>query len=110
LSGSFRTECGVRQGESFSTLLFNIGLEKVTRHIEINPGGIIFNRTMQFMAYVDDVVIGRSVGLLNEVLMQLLTAAVSTGLVINTTKTKLISNHPMALQPKSGLTASFEAF
>jgi hypothetical protein len=59
------------------------------RNIEINPGGTIFNRTWQFMAYADDVaVIGRSVGVLNEVLMQLQTAAASTGLVINTTKTK----------------------
>jgi hypothetical protein len=41
------------------------------------------------MAYADDVaVIGRSVGVLNEVLMQLQTAAVSTGLVINIAKTK----------------------
>jgi sporulation protein YlmC with PRC-barrel domain len=41
------------------------------------------------MAYADDVaVIGRSVGVLSEVLMQLQTAAVSTGLVIITTKTK----------------------
>jgi hypothetical protein len=47
LSGRFSTECGVRQGDSFSTLLFNIGLEKVIRNIEINPGGTIFNRTRQ---------------------------------------------------------------
>jgi hypothetical protein len=41
------------------------------------------------MAYADDVaVIGRCVGMLNEVLMQLHTATVSTRLVINTTKTK----------------------
>jgi hypothetical protein len=41
------------------------------------------------MAYADDVgEIGRSVGGLNEVLIQLHTVAVSTGLVINTTKTK----------------------
>jgi hypothetical protein len=89
LSGSFRTECGIRQGDSLSTLLFNIGLEKVMRDIEINPGGTIFNRTRQFMAYADEVaVIDRSVGVLNEVLMQLQTVAVSTGLVINTAKTK----------------------
>jgi hypothetical protein len=61
----------------------------VMRNIEINPGGTIFSRTRQFMAYADDVaVIGRSAGVLNEVLMQLQTAAVSTGLVINITKTK----------------------
>jgi hypothetical protein len=41
------------------------------------------------MTYADDVAVNeRSVGVLNEVLMQLQTAAVSTGLVINTTKTK----------------------
>jgi hypothetical protein len=41
------------------------------------------------VAYADDVaVIGRSVGVLNKVLMQLQTAAVFTGLAINTTKTK----------------------
>jgi sorting nexin-29 len=45
LSGSFRTECGIRQGDSLSILLFNIGLEKVMRNIEINPGGTVFSRT-----------------------------------------------------------------
>jgi hypothetical protein len=70
LSGSFRTECGIRQGDYLSTLLFNIGLEKVMINTEINPGGTIFSRTRQFMACADDVaVIGRSVGVLNEVLM-----------------------------------------
>jgi hypothetical protein len=87
LSGSFRTECGIRQGDSLSTLLFNIGLEKVMRNIEINPGDTIFKRTRQCMACADNVVvIERSVGVVNEVLMQLQTSAVSTGLVINTTK------------------------
>jgi hypothetical protein len=50
LSGSFRTECGLRQSDSISTLLFNIGLEKVIRNIEINSGGTVFNRSRQFMA------------------------------------------------------------
>jgi hypothetical protein len=91
LSGSFRTECAIRKGVSLSTLLFNTGLEKVMRNIKINPEGTIFNRTRQFMAYAEDVVlIGRSVGVLNEVIMQLQTAAVSTGLVINSTKTKYV--------------------
>jgi hypothetical protein len=89
LSGSFRTECVIRQGDSLSTLLFNICLEKMMRNIKINPGGTVFNRTRQFMAYTDDVAVnGTSVGVLNEVLMQLQTVAISTRLVVNTTKTK----------------------
>jgi hypothetical protein len=45
--------------------------------IEINPCGTTFNRTRQFIAHVDDeAIIGRTVGALNEVLMQLQTAAV----------------------------------
>jgi hypothetical protein len=70
-------------------LLCCLILEKVMRNIEINPACTIFNRTRQFMAYADDVaVIGRSVGVLNEVLTQLQTAALSTRMIINTTKTK----------------------
>jgi hypothetical protein len=35
-------------------------------NIEINPHGIIFNRTRQFIAYADDVaIIGKTVGLIN---------------------------------------------
>jgi hypothetical protein len=83
LSGRFSTECGVGQGDSLSTLLFNIGLVKVIRNIEINPGGTIFNRTRPYMAYADDIaVIGRSTGTLNEVHMQMQTVASAIGLEI----------------------------
>jgi pyrimidine operon attenuation protein/uracil phosphoribosyltransferase len=59
------------------------------RNIQINPCDTIFNRTRQFIAYVDDVAItGRTVRVLTEVLTQLQTAAVSTGLVPGTDKTK----------------------
>jgi len=59
------------------------------RNIEINPGGPVFKRTGQFMAYAADLAVtGRSVGVLNKALTNLQTAAASTGFVINTTKTK----------------------
>jgi hypothetical protein len=39
-------------------------------NIEINPCGIIFNRTRQFIVYADDeAIIGRTVRALNEDLM-----------------------------------------
>jgi hypothetical protein len=85
----FRTEYAIRQGGCLSTLLFNIRLENVMINVPINPRGTIINRTRQFIAYADDVsIIGRYKEELNEVLTQLQTATVSTGLVINTGKTK----------------------
>jgi hypothetical protein len=57
LSSSFETMIGLRQGDSLSTLLFNLCMEKIIRNIRINPGGTIFNRTRQCLAYADDVVI-----------------------------------------------------
>jgi hypothetical protein len=56
-------------------------------NIAINPCGSIFNRIRQFISYAHVAIIGRSVRALNEVLTQLQTAAVCTGLVINTHRT-----------------------
>jgi hypothetical protein len=44
---------GLRQG--LSTQLFNLILEKAIRNIEIDQGGSIYNRTLQYLAYADDV-------------------------------------------------------
>jgi hypothetical protein len=58
------------------------------RNIAINQSSTIFKRTRQFTAYADNAAtIDRSVGALNEVLPQL-QLLLSTGLVINTGKTK----------------------
>ena len=57
LSPSFETMIGLRQGDSLSTLLFNLCKEKIIRNVRINSGGTIYNRTRQFLAYADDVVI-----------------------------------------------------
>jgi hypothetical protein len=78
LSECFITNRGIRQGDSLSTLLFNIALEKVMREIIINPGGTIFNRSKQYthMAYADDIVIiARNTEDLNEVVSHMQPAA-----------------------------------
>jgi sorting nexin-29 len=107
LSGRFSRECGVRQGDSLSTLLFNIGLEKVIRNIEINPGGTNFNRTRKYMAYADDiVVIRRSV----EVHMQIQSAASAIGLEININKTKYMRTKKGNEVVKSDITLNGETF
>jgi hypothetical protein len=56
-SPSFDMVLGLRQGDTLSTLLFNLCMEKVTRNVTTNPGGTIFNRTRQCLLYADDVVV-----------------------------------------------------
>ena len=71
LSPSFETRIGLRQGDSLSTLLFNLCMEKI-RNVRINPGGTIYNRTRRCLVYADDVVIlGRSEGYIKKTLEEM---------------------------------------
>jgi hypothetical protein len=85
LSPSFETAIGLREGDSLSTLLFNLCRKKIIRNIRINPGGKMFNRTRQCLAYVVGVVIlGRSEGYIRKTL-EAITHQI--GLKMNDTKT-----------------------
>jgi sorting nexin-29 len=87
LSPSFETVVGLRQGDSLSTLLFNLCMEKIIKNIRINPGGTIFNRTRQYLAYADDVVnLGRSEGYIKETLEEMIAITQQIGLQMTTTK------------------------
>jgi hypothetical protein len=87
LTEAFEIDIGWRQSDTLCIILFNIVLEKVIRNIETNPNGTIFNRTRQYIAFADDVLIlGRSVTVIELVVTKLKEAALSTGLVINKTK------------------------
>ena len=79
---AFDAERYSRQGDALSTVLFNIVLEKVIRNIETNPHGRIFNRMRQYTLYAVDVLV------VEEVVTRLKEAALSSGLVINESKTK----------------------
>jgi hypothetical protein len=41
LSPSFETTVGLQKGDSLSTFLFNLCIEKIIRNIRISPGGTI---------------------------------------------------------------------
>jgi hypothetical protein len=57
LPPTFEMVAGLRQGDSLSTLLFNLCKEKIIRNVKTNPGGTIFNRTRQCLAYADNIMI-----------------------------------------------------
>jgi len=66
---------------------------KVMRHIQINKGGSIYTRTLEILAYADDVnLIGRSTGLLNDAAAQMEEGANEVRLRINEEKTKYMIN------------------
>jgi hypothetical protein len=68
-------------------------MEKIIRNIRNNPGGTIFNRTRQYLAYVDDVVIlGKSKGYIKKTLEEKAAITHQIGLQMNDTKTKYMIN------------------
>jgi hypothetical protein len=110
LSSIFKVKVGLRQGEALSTILFNIVLEKAIRNIEINLNGTIFNRTKQYLAYADVVILGRSVRAIEEVLAQLKNTALKAGLAINESKTKCMRTTRNEMGDKSDLRAEGMVF
>ena len=61
LSESFHIRNGLRQGDALACILFNVTLEKITREANINQRGNIFCKSVQILAYADDIgIISRS--------------------------------------------------
>ena len=70
-------------------ILFNIELEQIIREADINQRGNIFYKSVQILAYADDVdIISRSPKSLQEATIALDRAARMMGLEINQAKTK----------------------
>jgi len=93
MTEEFAINKGLRQGDALSTQLFSVVLGKVMRHIQINKGRNIYTRTLQILAYANDVnLIGRSTGRLNDAVLQVEEGANEVGLRINEEKTKYMIN------------------
>jgi sorting nexin-29 len=61
LSDSIITKKGLRQGDSLACLLFNLALEKFVRNAGVQTSGTIFYKSVQLLAYADDIdIIARS--------------------------------------------------
>jgi hypothetical protein len=55
------TRNGVQHGDSLACLLFSIALEKVVSDASINTRGTIFYKSVQILAFADDIdIIGRT--------------------------------------------------
>jgi hypothetical protein len=75
------------------TQSFNITLEKIMGSIEINRGGTIFNRSLPYLAYADDVnLISRNTRELNKAFITMETKPKKAGLIINESTIKYIIN------------------
>ena len=57
LSESSCIQNGLRQGDALACILFNIALEKVIRDANINQCGNIFYKSVQILAYADDIIL-----------------------------------------------------
>ena len=88
-SDIFYTQRGIRQGDALSCMIFNIVLEKAIREADLKVSGTIMNKSLQMLAYADDIVlIGRTRNVVTEAFVRLETAARKYGLQINYDKTK----------------------
>jgi len=79
---------GVRQGDALASFLFNIALEKVIQDLGIQTRGTIFFKTVQILAYADDIdLMAPTTPGLSEAFLNLEKSARNMGLVINQEKT-----------------------
>jgi sorting nexin-29 len=101
LSDPIITKKGLRQGVSLVCLLFNLALQKVVRDTGIQTNGTIFYKSVQLLAYTDDIdTIARSPTALKEAFLSLERAARVMGLKINEEKTKYMTTRVTKNQPK----------
>jgi len=78
----------VKQGDTLACFLFSIALEKVIQDSGIQTRGTIFFKTIQILAYADDIdLMACTTPGLNEAFINLGKSARNTGLIINQEKT-----------------------
>lgn len=94
-SDSFQTHRGLRQGDALACLLFNVALEKVVRDAGLDNRGTIYNKSIQTLAYADDIdLVARTIRKTKEAFTSLSNAAEDMGLRVNEEKTKIMTSTP----------------
>ena len=91
LSEPFNTERGFRQGDSLSSDLFNILLEKVIREAKVNRNGTLYTKQHMFLAYADDIdIMSRTFRAETATFEQIEKESAKVGLAVNGEKIKLM--------------------
>ncbi|GFX92685.1 reverse transcriptase domain-containing protein [Trichonephila clavipes] len=102
LSEPFTIERVLRQGDSLACLLFNLVLEKCIRDSGLDRSGTLWNKSLQLLAYADDIdIIGRSEKAVKEAFQALEISATNMGLTINEDKTKFMETLPCSVNNTS---------
>ncbi|XP_049306103.1 LINE-1 retrotransposable element ORF2 protein isoform X2 [Bactrocera dorsalis] len=104
LSEPFNTKRGFRQGDSLSCDFFNLLLEKMVRAAELNREGTIFYKSVQLLAYVDDIdTIGLNTRAVSSAFSRLDKEAKKMGLAVNEGNTKyLLSSNKQSSHSRLG--------
>ncbi|PNF27716.1 hypothetical protein B7P43_G12778, partial [Cryptotermes secundus] len=91
LTECFKTNQGLKQGDSLAPSLFNLVLEYIVRKCNVDTRNTIAYKQTQIMAYADDIIIvSRSLGAMKETYKEIKTIAKTTGLEVNVNKTKML--------------------
>jgi hypothetical protein len=92
LSSFFENRTGLKQGDTLSTILLNLVLQKVKQSIKMVPSGIrIGKEQLNILAYADDIaLIGKNEIELRKLFVEMENIASKFGLQINQEKTKYI--------------------
>lgn len=102
ISKEFQIRRGVKQGDVLSPLLFNLVLERIIREININPGGTIYTRRSQVLAFADDLcIIGRKKEDIEEICNSMQQMSQQCGLQINENKTKCMITKRQKLEDET---------
>ena len=112
LSEPFDTKRGFRQGDSLSCDFFNLMLEKIIRAAELNRSGTILYKSVQLLAYADDIdIIGKNKGYVCSAFSGLDREAKRMGLVVNEDKTKyLLSAHKQSEHTRLGTHVTVDSY
>jgi len=91
MSEDFGVDTGVRQGDGLSPILFNLALETALQQVKKSDVGIKIGKTINILAFADDVVImAENIQDLKELTKTLIEETKKVGLTINEKKTKFM--------------------